>query len=40
MTHPNFRIERPDIRDRVITALITIAIVLLMIAGWVEVVSR
>ncbi len=36
MTHPDFRLERPDIRDRLITALLMIAFVLLMFEGWLE----
>jgi hypothetical protein len=36
MTHPNFRLERPDIRDRLINALLMIAVMLLMIDGWLE----
>lgn len=40
MTRLNFRLERPDIRDRMITALLMIAFVLLMIEGWLEFVWR
>jgi hypothetical protein len=39
MNQPNFRLERPDIRDRLITALLMIAFVLLMIDGWLEFVT-
>ena len=38
--HPNFRLEHPDIRDRVITVVITIAMVLLMLDGWLRIIGR
>jgi hypothetical protein len=40
MMQPHFKLERPDIRDRFVTALLMGAFVLLMIAGWIELVSR